>query len=67
MEVAYKNKFLKQLDKIKLQTTKDKLVEFIEFVKNAENITNLENIKKIKGFNTAYRYKMGDYRDKFFP
>lgn len=66
MEVAYKNKFLKQLDKIKLQTTKDKLVEFIELVKNAENITDLEKVKKMKGFDTAYRYKMGDYRVGFF-
>lgn len=45
MEVAYKNKFLKQLDKIKLQTTKDKLVAFIELVKQAENITDLEKVK----------------------
>jgi len=66
MEVVYKNKFLKQLDKIKLQTTKDKLIQFIEQVKEAETITDLEKVKKMKGFDTAYRYKMGDYRVGFF-
>jgi hypothetical protein len=53
MEVKFTNKFSKQLDKIKLQTTKDKLVQFIEKVMEADTISDLEKVKKMKGFDTA--------------
>ena len=42
-----------------------KLAAFIEDLLQADSLSGLANIKKLKGYKTAYRMRMGDYRIGF--
>lgn len=65
MEIEFKKKFVKQIEKLNNASTKEKLIQIIEKVKNATTLAEIENIKKLKGHDTAYRIRLGDYRIGF--
>lgn len=65
MKVQFDRSFLKSLDKISHQKTKDKILDFIESAKQAKTLQDLRNVRKLKGFETFYRYRFGDYRIGF--
>jgi mRNA interferase RelE/StbE len=66
MKVKYEKSFLKDLKKNKDKDLSDKVYEFIQNVKSVDSLYKLDGIKKLKGHNSAYRYKIGDFRIGFF-
>jgi mRNA interferase RelE/StbE len=62
MHVEFLAKFHRDLDRIHHKSIKESLADLIEAVKIAESISEIKNLKKLKGFKTAYRIRMGDYR-----
>lgn len=66
MKVVFLRSFINDIKKITDKKLKAKIKEFIIELENAENIEELTNVIKMKGFSTAYRYRIGDYRLGFY-
>jgi mRNA interferase RelE/StbE len=62
MKVEYLKAFAKDIAKLKDGKLKQRLVEVINEVKAAKDIREINELKKLKGFNSAYRIKVGEYR-----
>lgn len=62
MEIVYLKSFLNDIKKLKDNSIKEKIKEFILEVKSAENLEQINNIKKLKGYSIAYRWRTGGYR-----
>lgn len=58
--------FIKDVKKIKNKTLLKKVAEAVINIKTAETIKAVKDIKKLKGYETAYRIKIGDYRIGLF-
>ena len=66
MKVEFLKKFSKDLDNVKTRLVKPALMSLIELMENTDSLDTIPNIKKLKGFKTAYRARVGDYRLGFF-
>ena len=66
MKVEYLKQFSKDLLKVKDESLKDDLFNAIIILKNAETLNVLSNIKKLKGYQHAYRIRIGKYRLGFY-
>ena len=66
MIVEYLKQFSKDLLKIKDESLKDDLFNAIIALKKAETMNEFSNIKKLKGYQTAYRIRIGKYRLGFY-
>ncbi|WP_269240161.1 type II toxin-antitoxin system RelE family toxin [Flavobacterium limnophilum] len=66
MKVEYLKQFSKDLLKVKDESLKDDLFNAIIILKNAETLNVLSNIKKLKGYQDAYRIRIGKYRLGFY-
>ena len=66
MEVIFLRSFLNDLKKINDAKLKSKIKEFIIEIENSEDLEALVHVKKLKGFSTAYRCRIGDYRLGFY-
>ncbi len=66
MKIKILRTFIKDLKKIKNQIVLKKVAEAVINVKTAETIKVVKDIKKLKGYETAYRIKIGDYRIGLF-
>ena len=66
MTVEYLKQFSKDLLKVKDESLKGDLFSIIIVLKNAETLNVLSNIKKLKGFQNAYRIRIGKYRLGFY-
>ena len=62
MKVIFLRSFLTDIKKINDKKLKIKIKEFIEEIEKSENIDEIPNLKKLKGYSTAYRFRIGDYR-----
>lgn len=62
MKTLFLSQFEKDIEKIRLQVVKDDIANAIEHVEQADGLYALTNLKKLKGFKTAYRIRIGDYR-----
>ncbi|MFN8277247.1 MAG: type II toxin-antitoxin system RelE/ParE family toxin [Chitinophagales bacterium] len=62
MKVEFLKQFSKDLDKLNSKSTKRSLLRVIESLEVAENLETIPNSKKLKGFKSAYRIRIGDYR-----
>jgi mRNA interferase RelE/StbE len=62
MEIIFLDKFEKDIDKIKSKSVKSSIIKIIEHVEKANSISEIKNLKKLKGFSSAYRIRMGDFR-----
>lgn len=62
MNVEFLRQFQKDLTKLKNKTIFQKIINIIEHIKTAKNIEEISNLKKLKGFEDAYRIRIGDYR-----
>jgi mRNA interferase RelE/StbE len=62
MNVSFREKFLKDLSKIKDQRIARNIENAIESVELAQSIQAISNLKKLKETKIAYRIKVGDYR-----
>ncbi len=61
MKVEVTSKFYKDASKLS-KPVRLEIDKLILNVTNYESITQIPNLKKLKGFKTAYRIRMGDYR-----
>ena len=66
MKTIFLNSFLKDINKLSLQSVKDDIQKTILNVEKANSIKEIKNIKKLSGFKYAYRIKIGDYRIGLF-
>lgn len=66
MKVEYLKQFSKDLIKVKDESLKDDLFNTIITLKNTETLNVLPNIKKLKGYQNAYRIRIGKYRLGFY-
>lgn len=66
MKVEFLKKFSKDLDDLKVKTVKQALIQLIESIETVDKLENIPNTKKLKGYKTAYRTRVGDYRLGFF-
>lgn len=62
MKVEFLKQFSKDLDKLHVRAVKQSLLRVIESLESAETLETIPNIKKLKGFRSAYRIRIGDYR-----
>ena len=62
MNVVFLNSFKKDVLKITNVKLKEQVKSVILAVEVAESIKELTNLKKLKGYPTAYRIRIGDYR-----
>ncbi|MCX3263722.1 type II toxin-antitoxin system RelE family toxin [Pedobacter agri] len=66
MEIIILRSFLNDIKKLTDKKLKDKIKDFVIEIENAESLEEFVNIKKMKGFSTAYRWRVGDYRLGFY-
>jgi len=62
MQVVFLKSFLKDINKLNDKSVKERLKAFIVKVESLENLKELNQLKKLKGYQTAYRFRIGDYR-----
>ncbi len=66
MKVVFLNSFKKDVLKITNAKLKEQVKSVILAVEVAESLNELTNLKKLKGFSTAYRIRIGNYRLGFY-
>ena len=66
MKIEYLKQFSKDLLKLKDESLKEDLFNSIIVLKNVETLNVLSNIKKLKGYQNAYRIRIGKYRLGFY-
>jgi len=62
MQVAFTKQFEKQFDKTTDPFLKNEITNLVNKTISASRISDIPNIKKLKGYKTAYRVRIGDYR-----
>ena len=62
MDVFYESSFAKDLKRIKDKHLLKRVQNFIEEVKAANALADVKNLKKLQGYDTFYRFRLGDYR-----
>ncbi len=62
MKTEFLKQFYKDLDKLSLQSIKDKAAKAILNVEEAKKLSEIKGLKKLSGYKSAYRIKMGDFR-----
>jgi mRNA interferase RelE/StbE len=65
MKVIITKQFDKDVDKELSKAMKLKLADIIEELQKTNTLYSINDLKKLKGYKTAYRIKMGDYRIGF--
>ncbi|PKP51765.1 MAG: plasmid stabilization protein [Bacteroidetes bacterium HGW-Bacteroidetes-12] len=66
MKVIFLNSFKKDLLKITNVKEREQVKTIILEIEKAENLKELTNLKKLKGYSTAYRIRIGNYRLGFY-
>ena len=62
MKSAFNRYFLKDLDKLPTMALKNEVADLILAVEAAVSLAKIPNVKKLKGYKTAYRIRVGDFR-----
>ena len=62
MQYLINKKFEKSFKKLTDKHVIKDIAETIENIEQAKNITDIKDCKKLKGYKTAFRIKIGDYR-----
>lgn len=65
MEVIVTRQFEKDAEKELSKAMQLKLAEIIEELQKTATLYSINDVKKLKGYKTAYRIRMGDYRIGF--
>lgn len=66
MKTSFLRKFLKDIDDLPDQPTRERLAVLIEAIEAAADLSQIQNLKKLSGHRNAYRIRMGDYRIGLF-
>lgn len=62
MKIKYKRQFSKDLDELPTIELKAEVAAVIRTVEAAASLSDVTNVKKLKGYKTAYRIRVGDFR-----
>ena len=62
MIVVIADEFNKPLRKLNNREVNIRVLETIENIENAQTPIDIRNLKKLKGYQTAFRIRIGDYR-----
>lgn len=62
MKTEFNRLFLKDLDKLPTKELRTEVAAVIVAVENAGALTSIANVKKLRGYKTAYRIRVGDFR-----
>lgn len=62
MRVAFKRSFVRNLEKIRNQSLKDKVRQVIELVKQADSLQDIPHSRKLRSSECYYRIRLGNYR-----
>ncbi len=62
MTAIITDEFRKSLRKLNNKEVNERVLEAIENIEIAQNVTEIRGLKKLKGYQTAYRIRIGDYR-----
>jgi mRNA interferase RelE/StbE len=62
MQVKFTKQFDKQFDKTTDTFLKNEIIQLVNDTILAVGIYDIPKIKKLKGYKTAYRVRIGDYR-----
>ncbi|MGO9600739.1 MAG: type II toxin-antitoxin system RelE family toxin [Isosphaeraceae bacterium] len=62
MRTAFRTSFMRDLRKVKSQSTLDRVREVIEQVEAVSDPAAISDLKKLTGANNGYRIRIGDYR-----
>ncbi len=62
MIVVITDEFNKSLRKLNNREVNNRVLETIENIENAQTPTDIRGLKKLKGYQTAFRIRIGDYR-----
>lgn len=65
MNYEIRQSFVKDAVKLPKQIQKE-IADLIERIESANKLSELPTCKKLKGFKTAYRIRIGNYRIGFF-
>ncbi|MCU0550915.1 MAG: type II toxin-antitoxin system RelE/ParE family toxin [Leptolyngbya sp. Prado105] len=67
MNVDYLPKFLKDLKALKSSTAFESINSLVfDQIPSCGRLEDISNLSKLKGFDNAYRIRVGDYRIGFF-
>jgi mRNA interferase RelE/StbE len=66
MEIEFLERFSRDLDRLSDVPTKKAVLKTINSIQHADALREIPNIKKLKGFKSAYRIRIGDYRIGIF-
>lgn len=62
MKTEFNRYFLRDIDKLPTAALKAAIADIILAVEAANSLTEISNLKKLKGYKTAYRIRVGDFR-----
>lgn len=62
MNVRFKKQFAKDLDKLSEAGIRTEIAAVIKAVEAVAHLGELANVKKLRGYKTAYRIRIGEYR-----
>ncbi len=66
MEIEFLEKFSRDLDRLVDASTRRAVRKTIISIQHADTLSEIPNIKKLRGFKSAYRIRIGDYRIGIF-
>jgi mRNA-degrading endonuclease RelE of RelBE toxin-antitoxin system len=66
MQVEFLSKFSKDIDQISQKSVKTNVAKLVRLMESEGDLNNIPNLKKLVGHKSAYRVRIGDYRDGFF-
>lgn len=62
MDILFDSNFSKDLNKLKNNQVKQRLLKIIEKIEQTDNILSISSITKMVGHENFYRIRLGDYR-----
>ena len=65
MKVVVTRQFERDVEKELNKALQFTLADIVEHLKKVSSLKEIPNLKKMKGFKTAYRIRMGEYRIGF--
>lgn len=66
MNISYSKNFNKSLSKLSNKKLAEEVLTVIKLVKESATLASIPNLKKLKGYQNAYRIRIGDYRIGLF-
>ena len=66
MKTEFLKQFLKDADKLAVQSVRNEVIKAIKNVEDSSATTGIRGLKKLSGYKNVYRIKIGDYRIGIF-